>query len=99
MRVSEKLIRDCLKGKQQAQFELYRACFPVLMSVCVRYFRQRCDAESALNQGFLKILMNIEKFDNAKPFAGWIKRIMINSIIDEYRKKQNTVHNEIVEVG
>lgn len=56
------------------------------MSVCVRYKTNREDAEEMLNIGFLKILNSIEKYQPNVPFEAWIRRIMINTMIDEYRK-------------
>ena len=56
------------------------------MSVCMRYSACEDDAVQLLNFGFLKILNNLNKYQTEKPFEAWIKRIMINTIIDEYRK-------------
>lgn len=58
------------------------------MSVCIRYKKNEEDAREILNQGFLKILNNLEKYSTHIPFEAWIKRIMINTIIDEYRKNK-----------
>ena len=44
------------------------------------------EARAVLNQGFLKILTNLEKYDPKIPFEAWIRRIMINTVIDEFRK-------------
>jgi RNA polymerase sigma-70 factor (ECF subfamily) len=41
-----------------------------------------------LNIGFLKILINLDKYKPEVPFKMWIRRIMINTLIDEYRKKK-----------
>jgi len=52
----------------------------------MRYKRNREDAEEVLNQGFLKVLKNLDKYKEEIPFDAWIRKIMINTIIDEYRK-------------
>ena len=54
----------------------------------MRYASSKEDAKEFLNIGFYKILtkLNQHKLDNS--FLAWIKRIMINSIIDEMRKNK-----------
>ena len=58
------------------------------MSVCMRYRDNESEAAAALNDGFLKILNNIGKYDPKVPFEAWIKRIMINTLIDDFRKNR-----------
>lgn len=41
-----------------------------------------------VNRGFLKILNNLDKYDFKHPFEAWIRRIMVNVIIDEFRKNK-----------
>lgn len=64
----------------------------MLMSVCMRYNKQEEEARGMVNQGFLKILTNLEKYDPKVPFEAWCRRIMINTLIDAYRK--NKRHKE-----
>lgn len=94
MIIDPKILRACADGDRRAQNELYRLCYSPLMSVCMRYKKDRDDAASMLNVGFLKILQNIHKYDSTTPFVAWIKRIMINTMIDDYRK---TKKDQIVE--
>lgn len=82
------LIRQCLKGKRKAQYDLYRVCFSFLLPVCMRYESNEEDARAMLNEGFLKILDNLKKYKTEVPFEAWCKRIMINTIIDNYRKNR-----------
>jgi RNA polymerase sigma-70 factor (ECF subfamily) len=59
------------------------------MSVCYRYTHQKELAEEMLNMGYLKILNNLGKYDDTMPFKAWVRRIMINTLIDEYRKNKS----------
>lgn len=95
MTIDETLIKQCIKQDRRAQFELYKKCFSILMSICMRYEKNREDAESLLNMGFLKIVTKLEKYHVDIPFEAWIRRIMINTIIDEYRK--NKKEQEVLE--
>jgi RNA polymerase sigma-70 factor (ECF subfamily) len=88
MLIEESLLLDCQNNKRRAQFELYHKCFGILMSICLRYHRNRSDAEEVLNMGFLKIVTKLDKYNSDVPFEAWIRRIMINTIIDEFRKNK-----------
>jgi RNA polymerase sigma factor (sigma-70 family) len=60
------------------------------MSICTRYHRNREDAESILNQSFLKIVTHLESYPNEIPFKLWIRKITVNTIIDEYRRSKRS---------
>jgi RNA polymerase sigma factor (sigma-70 family) len=93
--ISKELLDLCKKQDSRAQHELYRACYSFLMSVCSRYTINKEDSESLLNQSFLKILLNVGNYKQEVPFKLWIRKITVNTIIDEFRKnkkiKQNTL--------
>ena len=84
--VDESLIARCLKQEPKAQYEMYRALYGQLMGVCSRYERNRDDALDRMNQGFLKILSNLDKRRPEVPFELWTRRIMINTVIDSHRQ-------------
>ncbi|MEZ4824864.1 MAG: RNA polymerase sigma factor [Bacteroidia bacterium] len=86
--ISPELIRACIEEDRLAQSQLYRRCFNVLMGVCIRYMKNEEDAVAVLNMGFLKILKNLEKRRPEVPFEAWVRRIMINTVIDEFRKNK-----------
>lgn len=96
MTVDENIIKGCLKGKRKAQHDLYGLCFSYLMSISLRYFKNEIDARSAVNEAFLKIINNISKYEAGRPFKPWIKRIAINTIIDNHRKSRKA---DIVELN
>ncbi len=86
MTVSTELLNACRRNDRRAQYDLYRACFPVLMGICTRYKRDRDEASATVNQGFLKICTSLEKWRSEEvPFEAWVRRIMINTVIDEFR--------------
>jgi RNA polymerase sigma factor (sigma-70 family) len=102
MQVSADILRDAHNGDRKAQYLLYKQCFPVLMSVCSRYRYGEQDAVAAVNQGFLKIIQNLDRMPEGANFEAWIRRIQINLMIDEYRRnkkyKETMVHPEDFEV-
>ncbi len=91
MVIEKQLLAACIKRDRKAQFHLYKKCYGVLMSVCMRYKRNREDSAELVNRGFLKILDNIEKYNEVSPFEAWIRKIMINTVIDEFRKERKEI--------
>ncbi len=86
--VSEKLLARCARQETKAQYELYRALYPMMMSICTRYERNRQDAADRMNAGFLKIVQNLEKRRPEVPFEAWSRRIIINTVIDGFRRER-----------
>lgn len=86
--IDTQLLKACKRKDRMAQHQLYKRCFGFLMSVCVRYKDDRDEARAILNMGFLKILTNLDKYKSSVPFEAWSRRIMINTIIDEFRKNR-----------
>jgi RNA polymerase sigma factor (sigma-70 family) len=88
MEVHPKLIALCIRQDRKAEYELYRISYSYLMSICLRYSRDRDSASESLNMGYMKILTNLKAYKPEIPFKAWIRRIMINTLIDEYRKNR-----------
>lgn len=86
MEVSAQLIALCIKQDRKAEYELYKLVYGYLMGICMRYSRDKDSASEALNMGYMKILKNLDTYNPKIPFKMWIRRIMINTLIDEYRK-------------
>jgi RNA polymerase sigma factor (sigma-70 family) len=82
------LIHDCKKGKKQAFSLLYKKYASVLLGMCMRYTRNRQEAEDVLQEGFIKIFRKIDTYQGKGSFEGWLKRIMINTAINYYKKNK-----------
>lgn len=88
MNIQPQLIALCIKHDRKAEYELYKLSYSYLMSICLRYSRDKDSASEMLNSGFLKILTNLSSYKPEVPFKAWIRRIMVNTLIDEYRKNK-----------
>ncbi len=82
----QSLIEKCRNNDRKAHFELYKWGFPDLMRMAMRYKKNKEDGAALVNAAFFKAFTNIDKYKNEIPFEGWLKKIMRNTIIDEYRK-------------
>lgn len=80
------LIQACIKQEKWAQKELYESFYASMLPVCIRYARNNNDAKDILHEGFIKVFRNITKYKPGTNLHSWIKRIMINTAIDTYRK-------------
>ena len=56
------------------------------MAICLRYAYTKTDASEILNDSFLKVFNNIDGFDEGLPFKPWLRKIVVNTAIDYYRK-------------
>lgn len=63
------------------------------MGICLRYSRTREEAVEILNDGFIKILSKIDKYSPGLSFKGWVRKVMINSAIDYYRRNEKHYHS------
>lgn len=85
--IIEELIDGCKKGNSKSQEQIYRLLAPKLFAVCLKYSRSYEEAQDNLQDGFLLIFDKIKKFDNKGSFEGWCKRVVINYILQQYRKQ------------
>lgn len=95
MNIDLDLITACIRRERKSEYELYRLTYSYLLSICLRYSNSKDDAKEMLNIGFTKILYNLEKYKPEVPFKKWIRKIMINILIDEYRKEKK--HQEVID--
>jgi RNA polymerase sigma factor (sigma-70 family) len=96
----EQLINDCKKNDIKAQEQLYRQYAPKLFSVCLKYSRNYTEAQDNLQDGFLLIFEKIHMFSFKGSFDGWLKRLMINHVLQQYRTETflSLVDEDIKEV-
>jgi len=81
------IIKKCASGNVRAQEKIYRMVAPKMFGVCLRYAKDRTEAEDNLQDGFVKVFGNIEKFRHEGSFEGWVRRIMVNVSLSKFRKQ------------
>ncbi len=86
--IDKELIDGCIRKEPKAQEALYRALYGRMMAICSRYERNEQDAVARMNEGFLKVLTNLGSRRPEVPFELWVRRIMINTVIDDFRKER-----------
>ena len=66
------------------------------MGICLRYAYTKTDASEILNDSFLKVFKGIYSFNEELPFKPWLRKIIVNTAIDYYRK--NARFNPMLEI-
>lgn len=84
------IIQGCLRGNRNSQRMLYEHFYGYAMSISLRYSRNREEAVEILNDAFLKIFSHLDKYDFSTPFKAWLRRFLINTAIDYFRKHYKT---------
>lgn len=92
----EALIKGCLNSDATAQRELYNKYSSKMLAVCYRFSQSREDAEDMLQEGFIKVFLQIHTFENRGSFEGWIRRIVVHTCINILKK--NKKFNESVDI-
>jgi RNA polymerase sigma factor (sigma-70 family) len=83
----KQLISSCLAGTRASQGELYELYAGKMMVVCLRYSKNREEAEEILQDGFLNVFKHLHQYRYEGPFEGWIRKIMVNCALQKYRSK------------
>lgn len=79
------LIEGCRKRDRKSQKELYRHYFGFALKICLRYAKSKEEAVEIVNDGFMKVFKNIDRYRDDYSFKSWLSTIMINTSIDHYR--------------
>ena len=89
------LIKGCIERDYKCQRAFYEHYYGFALKTVFRYIYKYEKATDIVNDGFVKIFNSLEKFqlakqniDTEKILMGWMKRILINTAIDELRRQQ-----------
>jgi RNA polymerase sigma-70 factor (ECF subfamily) len=80
------LINRCLKNEARAQEELYKKYARKMYGVCLRFSKNKPDADDILQESFIKVFTNLKHFRFIGSFEGWIRRIVTTTAINFYKK-------------
>lgn len=81
------LIQACLSGDRSSQNELYRSFAPRMFTVCLRYSKDRYEAEEILQEGFIKVFSSLQQYRAEGSLEGWIRRVMVTTALQRLRSR------------
>ncbi len=83
------IIKGCKDGRVRDQERLYNLFAREMYGVCLYYTKDRTEAEDLLHDGFMKIFSNISSYRYQGSFEGWVRRIMINTALEKFRREKH----------
>ncbi len=96
----KEIIEGCKKHNLKAQKMLYERYASRFLGICMRYAKDKQEAEDILQEGFLKIFERIHQYNFSGVFEGWMHRIIVNTAISNYRKNlKHYFHENIDEIN
>lgn len=98
MNITEKeLIKLCKNKNAIAQKLLYNSYHSSLLGICLRYGKSKAEAEDILQMSMIRIFQNIGSYSGKGSFEGWMKHIVVNMAIDNFRKNKKFYYHEDID--
>ena len=89
------LIQRCINNERSYQKALYEKYADKMYNVCLTYAENEDEAADILQDGFIKVFRSLSKFSFSGSFEGWIRRIIVNTALEYYRKNASEMENLI----
>lgn len=83
----KQLLAACRRGEDKAQRQLFERYQSVLFGVCLRYARDRPEAQDMLQEAFLAIFRDLGQFNGSGVFDAWLHRVTVRSALQYLRRK------------
>jgi RNA polymerase sigma factor (sigma-70 family) len=90
------LISESISGNAKMQKILYDQFAVNMYAVCLRYSKNTADAEDILQEAFIKIFRNLDKFRGDGSFEGWIRRIITRTALSHIRDNKKEMHQTVL---
>lgn len=84
----QKIVEGCVKGKRKYQQKLFELYYGKMTGVCMRYAKDSDEAQDMVQNGFIKVFAKLDVYNFTGSLEGWIRRIMVNTAIDQIRKNK-----------
>lgn len=88
MKIDNKLIKKLQKRDKKAQLAFYNSISAKMYAVCLRFANNTDDAKDILQEGFIRVFKHIDDFRGDGSFEGWVRRTIVNTAINFYKKEK-----------
>ncbi|WP_247237521.1 RNA polymerase sigma factor [Telluribacter sp. SYSU D00476] len=85
----QELVNGCRQRDRLAQKRLYDVFAGKMFAICLRYTKNRPDAEDVLQDAFIKIYENIDSFRGECPLEFWVRSVVVNTALKHLRKQKH----------
>lgn len=88
--MTEPILKACIRGERLAQQQFFTQYKGKMFALCLRYARNREDAEDILQEGFVKVFRDLHQYSGTGNLEGWVRKVFVNTALQhiEKRKKQ-----------
>ena len=84
------LIRQCKKNDENAYNQLLSQYDAYLYRICYNYTRNKEEALDMMQEVYIRIFRGLKTFDETRPLLPWLKRVTVNTLINQSKKKRVT---------
>lgn len=92
------MITGCVNGEERAYQSIYKEYKTYLYSACMRYVRNKYDAEDIIQEAMISVFRHIGDFRGDCQFKNWLYKITMCKAIDHYNKeKKESLYHIAVE--
>jgi len=88
IRNDQHIIQGCKKGNPQSQKLLYKKYKAILFGICLRYAKDRMEAEDFLQEGFIRIYKDLYQYQPKSGLGAWMRKVMVNSCLRQIQKNK-----------
>ena len=88
------LIKGCLKGDRKSQNILYENYKIPMFRLCLRFAKDKSEAEDLLQESFIKVYKDLKHYKNKGALGAWIRKVTLNISLQHVRSKKNVFSNE-----
>ncbi len=88
----DEIIAGCYQNSRRHQEALYNMFAAKMFGVCLTYTKDRALAQDILHDGFFKVFKKFDKYDKQWSINAWIRRIIVNTAIDHFRKTNRIIN-------
>ncbi|NUQ22837.1 MAG: RNA polymerase sigma factor [Saprospiraceae bacterium] len=86
--MTEDILKASIRGERLAQKEFYNFFKGKMFVVCLRYAKNREDAEDMLQEGFIKVFQDLHQYAGAGSLEGWVRKVIVNVALQHLKKQQ-----------
>lgn len=83
------VVSGCIAGDRRSQQRAYELFYGKMLAVCLRYTKNHDQAKDILQDGFIKVFDKVGHYNREGSFEGWVRRIMVNTAIDHFRRSKH----------
>jgi RNA polymerase sigma-70 factor (ECF subfamily) len=91
--VHHDLIKDCRKGNQKSQMQIYKLYYKAMFNTSFRITGNATDAEDIMQESFIDAFQKLDQYLEDGSFGGWLKRIVINNSLDFVKKQKPQIES------